>query len=298
MNEAQIAIKLEKLTKSYGQTRGIEDLSFNVFAGEVFGFLGPNGSGKTTAIRTILGLIKPSAGSMMILGTPSIARNIKIRNRIGYLPGIAATYENYTALGYLKFIARMRGLKLDLEIRELAARLNLDLTGHIHDLSKGNRQKVSLIQAFMHKPELLLLDEPTSGLDPLVQREFEIMLEEVKSRGAAVLLSSHILSEVEHLADRVAILDKGRAIAIDEVAALKARARRRIEITFESKVSREAFNNVPNIAEIEIKENTLACWVAGSERELLKQALSEGLISIRTEESSLEEIFLDLVSQE
>lgn len=289
------SISLRDLTKYYGKTLGIEGLTFDVRPGEVMGFLGPNGAGKTTAIRTLLGLIKATSGEATILGRNALVGDVDLRSRIGYLPGIAATYDNYTARGYLQFIARMRRRDLTSKIEEFAERLNLDIGIHIHDLSKGNRQKVSVIQAFMHEPEILFLDEPTSGLDPLVQREFEKMLDEVRSRGTAVVLSSHVLSEVEHLADRIAIIDKGRIVVVDEIPALKARARRKIDLYFESPIKQEDFTGISNIEGMEVADSSLHCVVTGSEYELLKRAVKKHVIEVRTQESSLEEIFLDLV---
>jgi ABC-2 type transport system ATP-binding protein len=290
-----VAVSLEKLTKNYGTSRGICEVSFEVYAGEVMGFLGPNGAGKTTAIRTLLGLIKASSGKATILGVNALDSNVNLRRKIGYLPGIAATYDRDTALGYLDFIARMRGLELEGEIRTLARRLDLNITERIQDLSKGNRQKVSVIQAFMHSPDVLFLDEPTSGLDPLVQREFEKILDEARDRGAAVILSSHVLSEVEHLADRIAIIDQGSIVVVDEISTLKAKARRRIDLFFEKQIAEGDFAKVPNIKEIEVVDGSLRCVVTGSEFELLKRAVDLGVTEVRTHESSLEEIFLGLV---
>lgn len=290
-----VAISLEKLTKNYGSTRGITEVTFDVNAGEVMGFLGPNGAGKTTAIRTLLGLIKATSGNATILGKNALVPNIELRRKIGYLPGIAATYDRYSALKYLDFLAHMRGLELEGEIRSLARRLDLDINEHIHDLSKGNRQKVSVIQAFMHSPEVLFLDEPTSGLDPLVQREFEKILDEARDRGAAIILSSHVLSEVEHLADRIAIINQGAIVIVDEISTLKSKARRRIDLFFDKKISKNDFSKVPNIKEIEVEDGSLHCVVTGSEHELLKRAVELGVSEVRTQESSLEEIFLDLV---
>jgi ABC-2 type transport system ATP-binding protein len=290
-----VAISLEKLTKNYGSTRGITEVTFDVNAGEVMGFLGPNGAGKTTAIRTLLGLIKATSGNATILGKNALVPNVELRRKIGYLPGIAATYDRYSALKYLDFLAHMRGLKLESAIRTLARRLDLDIHEHIHDLSKGNRQKVSVIQAFMHSPEVLFLDEPTSGLDPLVQREFEKILDEARDRGAAIILSSHVLSEVEHLADRIAIINQGAIVIVDEISTLKSKARRRIDLFFDQKISKNDFSKVPNIKEIEVEDGSLHCVVTGSEHELLKRAVELGVSEVRTQESSLEEIFLDLV---
>jgi len=293
---SHIAISLNKLTKNYGATRGITEVSFDVHHGEVMGFLGPNGAGKTTAIRTLLGLIKATSGNATILGVNALVPDIELKRKIGYLPGIAATYDRFTARGYLHFIARMRKLELEKEINQYANRLDLELDDHIHDLSKGNRQKVSVIQTFMHSPEVFFLDEPTSGLDPLVQREFEVMLNEARARGAAVILSSHVLSEIEHLADRIAIVDKGRIVVVDEISALKAKARRKVELFFDKPIHNSDFLKVPNIKEIQAMDGSLTCVVTGSENELLKRAVELGVNQVRTEESSLEEIFLGLVS--
>lgn len=290
-----IAVHLEKLSKYYGYTAGIVEVSFDVYSGEVFGILGPNGAGKTTAIRTLLGLIRPTSGSAEILGENALVPNVELRRKIGYLPGIAATYDRYSARGYLRFIAQMRGLDLDDEIENLATRLELDLKPHIHDLSKGNRQKVSVVQAFMHKPEVLFLDEPTSGLDPIVQREFEKLLQEAKARGVAVILSSHVLSEVEHLADRIAIFFQGRILVVDEISKLKRKARHRIEFSFESDITPEVFGRFENVSETKGEKNWISCVVQGSQRELMKRAVELGALEVRTEESSLEEIFLDLI---
>ena len=288
-------VVLENLTKWYGKTLGINNVSFEVREGEVFGFLGPNGAGKTTTLRTLLGLIKPTSGRATILGQNALAGNSQLRKEIGYLPGISATYDRYRADKYLMFMAQMRRKNLSREIAELAERLKLDLTKHIHDQSKGNRQKVAVIQAFMHSPRVLLLDEPTSGLDPLIQREFEKLLNEVKARGACVILSSHVLSEVEHLADRVAVIDQGEILLVEEVQSLKSKARRRIELIFPRNVTASEFSNIQSLSEIEISREVLRCVVVGSEHELLQRAVNLGVIEIRTQEASLEEIFIDLV---
>lgn len=290
-----ISVHLERLSKFYGKTVGIKEVSFDVFPGEVFGILGPNGAGKTTAIRTLLGLIRATSGKATILGEDALTPNVELKKKIGYLPGIAATYDRYTARGYLGFIAEMRGLNLDSKIESLARRMELELDTHIHDLSKGNRQKVSVVQAFMHESDVLFLDEPTSGLDPIVQREFEKLLQETKARGAAIILSSHVLSEVEHLADRIAIFFQGRILVVDEIAALKQKARHRIEFTFDQEISSERFGRFENVEEIKSEKDRVSCVVRGSQRELLKRALELGAIEVRTQESTLEEIFLDLI---
>ena len=292
----QAAISLHNLTKSYGKSRGIENVTFEVFPGEVFGFLGPNGAGKTTAIRTLVGLINATSGTAEILGHDALDSSVQLRKRIGYLPGVLSIYKGYTAHQYLQFIAKMRGVNCDSKINEYAKRLNLDLYKHISDLSKGNRQKVGVIQAFMHQPEVLFLDEPTSGLDPIVQREFEAILDEAKARGAAVMLSSHVLSEVEHLADRVAIINEGKLIVVEKISVLKEKAPRTIDLYFNKEIDQSIFNQIQGIKDLQVKGSRASCTVIGSESQLLTVALNNGLESVRTHEPTLDEIFLSLVS--
>lgn len=292
----QPAIELKNLTKRYGKERGAEDISFTVYPGEVFGFLGPNGAGKSTVMRTMLGLIEATSGSSYILGRDSLAHNPKLMADIGYLPGALALYKNLTGREYLKLISRLRKIDCEKEILSLADRLKLDLDKHIHDLSKGNRQKVGVIQAFMHQPKVLILDEPTSGLDPLIQRKFELILDETKARGAAVLLSSHVLSEVEHLADRIAVISEGRIVLNEEIATLKLNTSHRISFSFPGPPN--PLNYAPFASVIEIDGKTLHCSIKGSERELLKQAVADGALTVRTSEPSLESIFLTLIDGE
>ena len=293
----EVVVSIKHLTKWYGKTRGIDDVTFDIHRGEVFGFLGPNGAGKTTTIRTLLGLINRTSGEATILGQDAFENNLELRKRIGYLPGVASTYTNYTGRKYLTMMARLRGLDCSAKIEELAKRLDLNLSMHIHDLSKGNKQKVSVIQAFMHEPELLFLDEPTSGLDPLVQREFEKLLDETKSRGATVVLSSHVLSEVEHLANRVAIINEGRIVLVDEIASLKAKALRKIEFTFDHQVSESDFSHLDQVKVLALDHNRVTLEVKGSEKALIAKAADLGATDVRTHESSLDEIFVDLVAK-
>lgn len=291
------AIELRNLTKSYGKSRGIEDISLTVEQGEVLGFLGPNGAGKTTCIRTLMGLIKATSGEARILGENALMAPASLRSRIGYLPGVFAVYENYTALELLRFIAKMRGRNCDLAINEYANRLSLDLHRHIHDLSKGNRQKVGVIQAFMHNPDVLFLDEPTSGLDPLVQREFESILDEAKARGAAVVLSSHVMSEVEHLADRVAIINQGKLVVLEQISTLKLRARQQVVLYFDHPVEESTFSSLHGVSEVHVRGNELSCTVVGEEGELLQVAVANGVKSIRSHEPTLDEIFMSFISE-
>ena len=292
----QPVIELKNLTKRYGKDRGAEDISFNVYPGEVFGFLGPNGAGKSTVMRTALGLIEATSGSSYILGRDSLNHNSDLLAEVGYLPGALALYKNLTGREYLRYIARLRKVNCDQEIAALAERLSLDLDKHIHDLSKGNRQKVGVVQAFMHKPKVLILDEPTSGLDPLIQREFEKVLDEAKARGAAVLLSSHVLSEVEHLADRIAVISEGRLVLNEEIATLKSKVPHTITFTFPS--APNPANYAALASDISVIDKTLTCSITGSEAALLKQAVTDGALTVRTNEPSLDQIFLKLIDGE
>lgn len=294
---SDVVVSIKHLTKWYGKTRGIDDVSFEIHRGEVFGFLGPNGAGKTTTIRTLLGLINRTSGDATLLGQDAFANNLELRKRIGYLPGVASTYTNYTARKYLALISHLRRIDCTEKINEYAQRLDLNLDMHIHDLSKGNKQKVSVIQAFMHQPELLFLDEPTSGLDPLVQREFEKLLDETKARGATVVLSSHVLSEVEHLANRVAIINEGRIVLVDEISSLKSKAVRKIEFSFDRMVAPEEFAHIPQVKVLSANHKRVILEVKGSESELIKKAAELGATEVRTHDSSLDEIFVDLVGK-
>lgn len=291
-----MAITLDRLTKFYGKSRGIEDLSFTVEPGEVFGFLGPNGSGKTTTLRTLMGLIDATSGSATILGRNALLRDPSLRAAIGYLPGALELYQNLTGRGMLTFLAKMRGVDCTRAIEEYAERLDLDLDRHIHDHSKGNRQKIGVIQAFMHQPDVLLLDEPTSGLDPLVQREFEVMLHQARDRGAATILSSHVLSEVEHLADRVAIINNGTLVVVEHISTLKDRAVRTIDLFFDAPVSGDLFTGIEGVKQVTTSGRQVSCTLMGAETALLAAAVAHGVQSVRTREPSLEEIFVELIS--
>src|SRR5664280_3264731 len=225
-------IEAKGLIKYYGASRGVSGLDFAVEAGEVFGFLGPNGAGKTTTIRLMLDLIRPTAGRIEIFGQDLRRSSVAIRARIGYLPGDLRLYERLTPREHLRYFAALRGLDGLGEGEKLAERFELELDRPIKALSKGNRQKVGLVQAFLHRPDLLLLDEPTAGLDPLVQQTFNEILREVTAEGKTVFLSSHVLSEVQRLADRVAIIREGSLELVEAVDTLRARAFVRVEATF------------------------------------------------------------------
>ncbi|HXR27633.1 MAG TPA: ABC transporter ATP-binding protein, partial [Candidatus Baltobacteraceae bacterium] len=231
---ADPAILIEGLAKDYGPVQAVQALDLEVHRGEVFGFLGPNGAGKTTTIRCLLDLLRPTAGRITVLGLDPRRDGIALRRRLTYMPGELRLPERMTAAGLVAAIGRLRG-GFDTRRRdELATRLDLDLGRRMRDLSSGNRRKVALLLAFLADAELLILDEPTNGLDPLMQREFLRLVREARARGTTIFLSSHVLSEVQRAADRVAVLRQGRVVAVGGVDELRRRARQRIDVWFDA----------------------------------------------------------------
>ena len=289
----QIAIHTEGLTKHYGDVKALVDLDLDIHPGEVFGFLGPNGAGKTTMIRTILDEIRPTAGKASILGMDSHVQSVEIRNHIGYVPGDLAMYPNLTGRDTLTYFANLRGGVDWGVIDELAERLDADLEKKVGDLSSGNRQKVGLIQAFMNKPEGLIMDEPSSGLDPLMQREFQKMMREVATDGRTVFLSSHTLSEVQRVADRVGIIRHGHLIAVEGVADLRSKAIRTVNLFFDKPVESSVFTGLPGVRDVTVEDHHVTLSFDGQMETLLKVATERyGLLDITTQEADLEEIFL------
>lgn len=286
-------IELRELTKTYGARRGLTGLTLDVFQGEVFGFLGPNGAGKSTTIRLLLDLIRPTAGSAKVLGLDPRGQGVELRRRVGYLAGDFVCDGRQNVRSYLRFLAALRGGVPEARIDDLADRLGLDQTAKIKKLSKGNRQKVGLVQAFMHTPEVLILDEPTSGLDPLVQQTFLDMVTEAAAGGQTVFMSSHIMSEVEAVAHRVGIIRDGRLVALDTVANLRTGTVRDIEVTFETSVPVTAFVDLPGVSRLSLDETgtTLSGQVAGSPDALIKTLAHYTVTSLRATEPALEELF-------
>lgn len=287
------AISTEKLNKQYGKQRGVIDLDLMVRPGEVFGYLGPNGAGKTTTIRMLLGLIRPTSGRAELLGRDVQRESVELRRHIGYLPGELAMYEKLTGKELLSYFAHLRGGVNWTFVGRLAERLGVDLSRRIRTLSKGNKQKVGLVQAFMHEPQILILDEPTSGLDPLVQHEFNRMVQEAKTAGATIFLSSHVLAEVETLADRVAIIREGQLVNVDEVSDLRAKALRQLRLEFAYPVPIEPFKHLPNVQEVRLDDCTLQCAVAGSVDSLIKTAAQFEVVNITSHTQDLEGIFME-----
>ena len=289
----QIAIHTEGLTKHYGDFPALVDLDLDVPVGEIFGFLGPNGAGKTTMIRTILDEIRPTSGSASILGMDTHESSVEIRNHIGYVPGDLAMYPNLTGKDTLTYFANLRG-GVDWDyVDSLAERLDADLSKKVGDLSSGNRQKVGLIQAFMNKPDVLIMDEPSSGLDPLVQREFQAMLREFASNGQTVFLSSHTLSEVQRVADRVGIIRHGHLIAVEGVADLRSKAIRTVNLFFDGPVDGTVLEGLPGVREVNVENHHVTLSFDGMMETLLKVVTERyTLLDITTHEADLEEIFL------
>ena len=292
MNPSTAALAVERLTKSYGRARGVTDLTFAVMRGEVFGYLGPNGAGKTTTIRTLLDFIRPTDGRASVLGLDSRRDAVEIHRRVGYLPGEFGLYERFTALEYLTFLGSLRGGLDERSVRDLADRFDLDLGIRIASLSHGNKQKVGLIQAFMHRPEVLILDEPTQGLDPLMQQEFYRIVGEARERGDAIFLSSHVLPEVERVCDRVGIIRDGRLAAVEDIDDLKGKALKRIEVRVATPVGADVFEGVPGVREVVAFGDRLRITLAGSIDPLLKALARFEVIDLQSHEPTLEETFL------
>ena len=286
------AIETRGLTKSYGRSRGIVDVDLVVEAGQIFGFLGPNGAGKSTMIRLLLDLIRPSSGEAWVLGLDIHRDRLAIDRRISYVPGELSLYSELTGRQLLTYLGNLHG-HVDAAYRDsLIERLELDPFKRIKTLSRGNKQKVGLVAAFMIRPELLMLDEPTAGLDPFVQLEFERLCEEARSGGRTVFISSHQLPEVEHLCDRVGIIREGRMLAVESIATLKERALRKLEIDFGGPVDAATFSNLPGVRDLAVTDGTLRCTVMGSVDTLIKAAARFEVHNIRSIDTSLEEIFM------
>jgi ABC-2 type transport system ATP-binding protein len=286
------AIETEGLTKYYGKHRGLEGLDLTVEQGEVFGYLGPNGSGKTTTIRMLLDVIRPTGGRARVLGMDPRTQGPDVRRRIGYLQGELIFEGRETAAELLGFLGQIRGGVSRRDIAELARRLDVDLNRPVLKLSTGNKRKVGLIQAFMHKPDLLILDEPTAGLDPLMQQEFLAMVREAQQAGQTVFMSSHVLAEVQAAADRVGIVRNGRLVAVEGVESLRQRAVRQVEVTFAEPVKADDYRGLPGVRDVTVDGTVLRCTVDGKLDALVKAIAAETVTDLISTEPDLEEIFL------
>jgi ABC-2 type transport system ATP-binding protein len=285
-------IHTEQLTKSYGEHRGIIEVDLDVQPGEAFGFLGPNGAGKTTMIRTLLDHIRPTSGRATIFGIDTTVDPVAIHRRLGYLPGEFSLYDKLTGGQTIEYFANLRGGVDTTYQKALVERLDIDTSRKFREYSKGNKQKIGLIIAFQHRPDLLLLDEPTSGLDPLIQQEFYGVIREAKEEGRTVFLSSHILSEVEKTCDRVAIIREGRLVRVDRTLALRDLTHHTVELVFTGSVPAAEFEALPGVSEVVSEDHVLRMRVSGNIGPVVRAAAQYDLADFVSREPSLEETFL------
>jgi ABC-2 type transport system ATP-binding protein len=287
-------IRARGLTKRYGPTTALEALDLEVPPGAVFGYLGPNGAGKSTTIRMLMGLVRPSDGAATVLGHDIVRERQAIHRSVGYLPGDFNAYRDLTGAQYLTYLSNLRGDVDPAEVQVLAKRFDLDLDHRIGSLSHGNRQKVGIIQACMHRPELLILDEPTSGLDPLMQHQFLDLVREFRDSGRTVFLSSHVLTEVKAVADFIAIIRQGRLVMTSDIADLETRTRRRVELSFTDPTAppiRE-LTNLASVRDLEVVDGNIQLVVEGSMAELMRVAAPFGLERVVSNEVDLEGVLL------
>jgi ABC-2 type transport system ATP-binding protein len=292
----QAAIETFGLSKTYGSgVRAVIDLNLRVEAGEVFGYLGPNGAGKSTTIRLLLGLILPTAGRAAVLGTDTRSDGVASRSRVGYLPGDLRFADRPTGREQLDSLARLRG-RVDAKYRdELCERLGAVVDRPVRQLSKGNRQKLGLVQAFMHRPDVVVLDEPTAGLDPLLQAEVRTLLRETAADGRTVFLSSHSLDEVQHVADRVGIIRSGRLVDVDAVESLRERSLRHVTVTFAEPVDPARLAGLDGVRVVRVDGTTLRLSAPETAMDaLVKAAAAHTVVDLVSEPADLEEIFLEL----
>ncbi|MEH7886300.1 ABC transporter ATP-binding protein [Bacillus sp. JJ1609] len=290
-------IEIKNLTKMYGKSRGIEDVSFNVEEGEIFGFIGPNGAGKSTTIRTLLSLIYPTSGSATIFGKDIITAAPEIKKEIGYLPSEVFYYDNMKVLDLLKYSASFYKKDCTNRIKELAEIMELDLTKKIDDLSLGNKKKVGIVQGLLHEPKLIILDEPTSGLDPLMQQKFFDLLEKENKKGATILFSSHILSEVQRLCDRVAIIKDGRIVTVEKISTLKENTYKKFKVETRSHIGKEHFK-VEGVNQLEQDGNTISFLFRGNINSIMMKISEIEIVNLWVEEPDLEEIFMHYYEKE
>lgn len=290
----EIALEVRGLTKAYGKVQALRGIDLEVRRGEIFGFLGPNGAGKTTTIRCLLDMIRPDAGTSRLLGIDPQKDPIAVQELTGYLPGEVNYYENMTAEHQLRFYSDMRNGRADWKyVQELAERLALDMNQAIKNLSKGNKQKVGVIQSLMHHPQLLLLDEPTSGLDPLMQQEVLSLLREANANGATVFFSSHIMSEVENLAERVAIIRAGEVVETADTSTLTHRSVRRLTVRLKRPTSCERIEKLPGVQVLPRTDKTsFTLQVTGDMEELVKALGEYPVLDLESTHPTLEEAFL------
>ena len=285
-------IETESLTKSYGSHRGIAEVDLAVTEGEAFGFLGPNGAGKTTTIRVLLDHLRPTSGRARVFGIETTVDPVAIHRRTGYLPGEFTLYDKLTGGQTIDYFANLRGGVDPTYQADLVARLDIDPTRRFREYSKGNKQKIGLVIALQHRPELLILDEPTSGLDPLVQQTFYEIIREARTEGRTVFLSSHVLSEVERTCDRVAIIRDGRLVRFGRIEDMRDLAHHQVELQFAGTVPSAAFESLDGVSQLEVDGQHLKMRVSGSIAPVVRAAASYDVLDFVSREPSLEETFL------
>ena len=286
-------IRTEGLTKTYGRTQALADLSLTVSAGEVLGYLGPNGAGKTTTLRLLMGMLRPSAGRAEVLGRDAWRDAVGVHRVVGYLPGEPALYRRLSGQQHVDYVQALRGGGQSKRAAALAQRFDLDLGRPVHALSKGNRQKLALVLAMMSAPPVLILDEPTSGLDPLVQQEFQALVREHTAQGGSVLLSSHILGEVERIADRIGVLRSGRLVAVERIDELRAGSLHHVSAEFGDDVAVAEFAGLPGVRDVLLHGRRLTCSAPQEALDaLLKQITRHPVVDLGCAEAELEETFL------
>lgn len=289
------AIEISHVTKDYGEGKGVFDVSFDVRQGEVMGFLGPNGAGKTTTIRQLLGFIRPDSGYLHIFGKDCFLQADEIAKSLGYLPGEIAFIDSMNAEEFIGFVARMKGMKSSGRAKELQERFELNPHGKIKRMSKGMKQKLGIICAFMQDPDILILDEPTSGLDPLMQNAFVELILEEKKRGKTILMSSHIFEEIEKTCDRAAIIRRGRLLSVESIENLKNSKRKTIELELDTPAAaRQLAGQLPVslCANLSTKDNRVTVTVSGSMDTYLKIFSQYHVLDMNFRTSSLEELFM------
>jgi ABC-2 type transport system ATP-binding protein len=285
-------IRTEGLTKSYGAHRGIIDVDLDVEEGEIFGFLGPNGAGKTTTMRVLLDLIRPTSGRAEVFGIETTKDPVAIHRRVGYLPGEFDLYDRLTGADTIAYFANLRGGVDAAYVAKLVDRLDLDPSRRFREYSKGNKQKVGLVVALQHKPDLLILDEPTSGLDPLMQQAFFELVREARDEGRTVFLSSHIIDEVDRTCDRVAIIREGRLVQVDRIESVRRLAFHHVELTFAAPVAASVFTAIDGVEGVTADGAIVTMRVNGPIGAVLAAATPHGLIDVVSREPNLEDVFL------
>jgi ABC-2 type transport system ATP-binding protein len=288
------AIRTVKLTKDYGLGRGLFDLDLQIAGPEVFGFLGPNGAGKTTTIRLLMGMIRPTGGQAYVFGLDAFREAVEVKRKVGYLPGDVAQFGSLTGNELVAYLGGMRGGVDRKRVRSIAERFGLDLSRRFREYSSGNKQKVAILLAFMHRPELLILDEPTSSLDPLNQQEFYALLKEARDDGATVFLSSHVLSEVQRVCDRVGIIRDGRLVQLAQLDEMRGIQVHHVEMTFaeDGDVPEAAVRVASGVEDVNVAGRHLTCTVRGSFDGLLHAIKESDVVELVSTEPSLEEVFL------